>query len=383
LEEELLRWVEDGLRWGGGGDEMRETIFLALIFILLLSGCIQNENPENQVTEKVTDVLGRSVEIPENVDRIVCIGPGALRLIVYLDAVDKVVGVEDAEKNWSPYGRPYRIAHPELANLPTIGQGGPNPVPYPEEIIKVDPDVIFATYIDVQQADNLQQKTGIPVVVLSYGQLATFANEEVFDSLRLAGKILGKVERAEEVIEFVQNIISDLNSRTSDVPDNEKPAVYVGGIGYKGQQGIESTECNFPPFVAVNAKNVVDEVNRPGHVFIDKEKLLEWDPDVIFIDENGLALVKDDYEKNSDFYNSLNAFKNGNVYGILPFNYYTTNIGTALADAYYIGKVLYPDRFADVNPEQKADEIFKFLVGKQVYEEMKQVYGGFTRLSEW
>ena len=89
---------------------------------------------------------------------------------------------------------------------------------------------------------------------------------------------------------------------------------------------------------------MVDELNKPGHVFIDKEKLLEWNPDIIFIDENGLALVKDDYTKNPDFYNSLKAFKDGQVYGILPFNYYTTNIGTALADAYYIGKILYPDK---------------------------------------
>ncbi len=34
-----------------------------------------------------------------------------------------------------------------------------------------------------------------------------------------------------------------------------------------------------------------------------------------------------------------------------------------------MGKVLYPDRFKDVNPEKKADEIYTFLVGKPVYEQ--------------
>ncbi|RLI72423.1 iron ABC transporter substrate-binding protein [Archaeoglobales archaeon] len=361
---------------------MKKFLFLVSLALIacVLVGCTQEKKVEEKIT--VTDMLGRSVEVPKEVNKIVCIGPGALRLIVYLEMTNKVVGVEDAEKKWSPYGRPYRIAHPELADLPTIGQGGPNPVPHPEEIIKVNPDVIFATYVDVQQADNLQQKTGVPVVVLSYGQLATFDNQEVFDSLKLAGKILGKEKRADEVIEFIQNSIADLNSRTKDV-GNERPSVYVGGIGYKGQHGIESTECSFPPFVTVNAKNVVDELNKPGHVFIDKEKLLEWNPDIIFIDENGLTLVKEDYKKNPDFYNSLKAFKDGKVYGILPFNYYTTNIGTALADAYYIGKVLYPDKFNDVNPEKKADEIFEFLVGKAVYNTMKEKYGGFTALADW
>ena len=63
--------------------------------------------------------------------------------IVYLNATDLVVGVEDAEKYWDITGRPYRLAHPELANLTSIARGGPdNPTPYAEEIVKLKPDVI-------------------------------------------------------------------------------------------------------------------------------------------------------------------------------------------------------------------------------------------------
>ena len=363
--------------------------FVALFAILLLSlslsisfcGCTEKTSQENaQNTIKITDMLGREVEVPKDVNRIVCIGPGCLRLIVYLNATDKVVGVEDAEKKWSIYGRPYRIAHPELAKLPTIGQGGPNPKPNPEEIIKVKPDVIFACYITKEQADDLQKKTGIPVVVLSYGKLATFNNEDIFKSLRIAGKILDKEDRAEEVIKFINDCLNDLNNRTKDIPDDKKPTVYVGGIGYKGMHGIDSTECHYPPFEAVNAKNVADELNKEGHVFVSKEQILKWNPDYIFIDEGGLKLVIEDYKKNPEFYNSLKAFKNGNVYGLLPYNFYTTNIGTALADAYYIGKVHYPERFKDTDPEKKADEIYTFLVGKPVYNVMKEKLGRFKKL---
>ena len=329
----------------------------------------------------VTDMLGRAVEVSRTVKRIVCVGPGALRFIVYLNATDMIVGVEEVEKMWNPVGRPYRMAHPELAELPTIGKGGPgNPNPYPEEIIKVKPDVIFAAAIDEQLANSLQQQTGVPVVVLDYGPVKV-PSEKFFESLRLAGEVIGKKQRAEEVIGFINNVLADLNLRTANISDESKPTAYVGGIGYRGAQVIESTECQFSPFVAVNAKNVVDELNKTGHVFIDKEKLLEWNPDIIFIDEGGLGIVGDDYSKNPDFYNSLKAFVNDNVYGILPYNYYWTNVGTALADAYYIGKVLYPDKFANVDPESKANEIYTFLVGKPVYEEMKENFGGFTRLT--
>jgi iron complex transport system substrate-binding protein len=54
-------------------------------------------------------------------------------------------------------------------------------------------------------------------------------------------------------------------------------------------------------------------------------------------------------------------------------------VDTALADAYAIGKILYPQAFADIEPEKKADEIYTLLVGKPVYAEMKQTYGVLGR----
>ncbi|ASJ01454.1 iron ABC transporter substrate-binding protein [Thermococcus gorgonarius] len=357
---------------------MKKLLSLFIIALVVsLSGCIgsMNTGGTSKETVTVTDSLGRTVEVPAKVTKVVAAGPGALRLIVYLNASDMVAGVEDFEKRYS-YGRPYIIAHPELKELPSIGPGGPGKLPDFEALINLKPDVIFMTYVDKKTADDIQEKTRIPVVVLSYGELATFDDEELFKSLELAGRILGKEERAKEVINFIKSVQDDLSKRTEGV---EPKKVYVGGIGYKGAHGIESTEGEYPPFVAVRADNVADELGK-GHHSIDKEKLLEWQPDYIFIDEGGLKLLLDDYRKNPDFYSSLKAIKNGNVYGLLPFNFYTTNIGTALADAYYIGKVLYPERFSDVDPAEKADEIYTFLVGKPVYREMAEQFGGFGKI---
>jgi len=362
---------------------MRKVLILALALAILVSACAQQPTQvKKEGKVAVTDMLGRKVKVPERVERVVAIGPGALRLVVYLNASDMVVGVEDAETNWPEMGRPYRMAHPEFAELPIIGKGGPNPTPNAEAIVAVKPDIIFACYIDAMQADTLQQQTGVPVVVLSYGERGSFRAEEIYSSLRLAGKILGREDRAEEIINFIENAYKDLTGRVEGVPDEEKPSVYVGALGFKGGHGIESTRCNFPPFMAVRAKNVACEANVSGAFFIDKEKLLEWDPDIIFLDENNLHLVLNDYEKNPEIYQSLKAFKNGKIYGILPFNYYTTNIETAIADSYFIGKVLYPERFADVNPAKKADEIFEFFVGKKLYEQMAAHYGGFKNIAD-
>jgi len=51
-----------------------------------------------------------------------------------------------------------------------------------------------------------------------------------------------------------------------------------------------------------------------------------------------------------------------------------------IADAYYVGKVLYPEQFTDVDPEKKADEIFVKFLGKVIYNDLKAQYGGFKKL---
>jgi iron complex transport system substrate-binding protein len=332
----------------------------------------------------VTDMAGRTVAAPFDPARIACVGPGALRLIVYLDAQDKVAGVEDMEKI-NPGGRPYWLAHPEMANLPRIGPGGPagiNKKPDLEALMSVRPQVIFITYMDAPLAEAVQNTLGIPVVVLSYGAFATF-DEAVYDALRIAGRVLDRAGRAEAVIEFIESLRGDLQHRTRDVPADEIPGVYVGGIGYRGAQGIESTEQAYIPLDWVKANNLAEKVERTlgSHVFVDKEILLALNPEFIFIDGGGLTLVAEDYRKKPEFYNALEAFRTRRVYTLLPFNWYTTNIGTALADAYAIGKILYPRRFADVDPEEKADEIYTFLVGKPVYAQMKKDYGAIGQVA--
>jgi iron complex transport system substrate-binding protein len=63
------------------------------------------------------------------------------------------------------------------------------------------------------------------------------------------------------------------------------------------------------------------------------------------------------------------------VYGLLPYKWYTKNFGSSLANAYFVGKVLYPEQFEDVNPSAKADDIYRFLVGKPVFGEMNAQFG--------
>jgi iron complex transport system substrate-binding protein len=332
----------------------------------------------------VTDMGKREVEAPSNPHRIVCLSPGTLRLIVYLGAAGRVVGVEEFEKT-RPTARPYILAHPELEKLPTVGPGGPgsiNKEPDLEAVLKVKPDVIFVSYMEPANADALQKKLGIPVVILTHGRFASI-DELFYDSLRVAGKILKAEQRAEEVIGYVENARKDLLTRTQTIPDDQKPTVYIGSVGYKGVQGIESTDASFTPLEWVGARNIAKTISPRDHLFIDKEKLLAWNPEIIFIDGGGLSLVKQDYAKKPEFYNGLKAFREKEVYVIYPFNYYVTNVSTAIADAYSVGKILYPDRFSDIDPKIKADEIYTFLYGQPLYQQMEKDFGPLGRVADF
>jgi len=342
----------------------------------------------------ITDGTGREVTVPESPEHVICSGPGCLRYLTYLQQQDKIVGVDDMEKNLQRFeARPYALANPWFRTDDTLGligefRGHDNP----ELIVSLDPqpDVIFKTYATSgYNPDELQQKTGIPVVTLEYGNLGTY-RDDMYNSLRLMGKVMGAQDRAEEVIGFFDENIADLNNRTSDIPDEDKKTVYVGSIAHKGPHGFQSTEPGYPPFMFINAKNVAySEKNGKVIPYADvaKEKIIEWNPEILLLDLSTLQSGDDMsglYElRNDESYQTMNAVKKGDVYGVLPYNWYTTNHGNVLADAYYIGTVVYPERFTDIKPDKKADEIYEFLVGAPVFEQMNSAFDNlvFIRLS--
>ncbi|KMY69043.1 hypothetical protein AAU61_05790 [Desulfocarbo indianensis] len=341
---------------------------------LALIICLAGGAPADDLM-RIRDMTGRSLTVPRQPDRVVCLGPGCLRLLAYLQATKELAGIEEMEKRF-PTGRPYYMAHPELGGLPTMTPGGVsgiNKKPNLEGVLKVRPQVIFATYMHAATAEEVQRLLGIPVVALSYGPLAGFDAKAVYGSLRLAGRIMGQEKRAEAVIAYLEAAQRDLQERARGAA--EKPRAYVGGLGFKGAHGIESSDTQYLPFRWLGVENVAKGEGRRTQIFMSKEVLLRLDPEVIFLDGGGLALVTADYAKKPEYYSQLSAFKMGKVFLLHPFNWYTTNLGTALADAYAIGKILYPQRFADIDPARKADAIYDFLVGKPVYREMKGIYG--------
>ncbi|MHB1378164.1 MAG: iron ABC transporter substrate-binding protein [Desulfurivibrionaceae bacterium] len=352
---------------------------MALLILAILGAAIVPATAAGARMIQITDMAGRKVSIPARVKRIVPLG-GAMRFVVYMQGLDAVVGVEAIEQKKSPdsAGRPYSLAVADrAARLPAIGEGGPGRLPDFERIMAVAPEVILAVGVDTSQVATIQQKTGIPVVVLHPGATTALDLNQISDSFRLLGRVIQREERAAELIAYLDGCESDLRTRVEKV--RERPPVYLGAIGYKGRHGITSTESAYAPLAWLNGRNVADALPRPGHAFIDLEQLLRWDPEVIFLDAGGLSLVADEYRRNPGLYRGLKALRSGRVFVVPPYNSYHTNLETALANAYFMGKILWPGRFADVDPAVKADDILRFFTGVAGYGRLKEALHGFGR----
>lgn len=363
---------------------MKKLLISLIIFsvfsAMLLSSCGNRNAPsvttspadasssETDGTRTVTDSAGRTVTIPKAVKRPVCIGAGALRLYSYIGDMSILAGVEECEKGFLISARPYQYSNEKLfKSLPTIGTGGPQGTADAEAILSVSPDVIFAVYVSFEPADfdEIQKKTGVPVVALSYGKSEAF-DSAVESSLKIMGKVLNRTDEAEKTVNYINSIKNDLSQRTKDIPESDKKSAYLGCLNKFGSHGIGSSTANYSLFDAVNTVNVLDKAGYKGYQGdIDAETILKLNPDVIIVDAGGLGIFKDEYAKKTEVFNSLSAIKSGEIYVQMPYNAYYTNLEIAYANAYFIGKTLFPKQFADISPAEKLDEITKILLGTE------------------
>ena len=316
-------------------------------------------------TRKITDSVGRTVEIPAKVERIVPLG-NTPRMITYLGLANKVVGIGGSDPDKITPVTAYAYANKDLwKSVPIVGTDAAGATDYyPEQIISVKPEVIVCSYTK-ELADEIQTKTGIPVVAVPTG---TLFGKDYEDALRLLGDVCDAKDRAEEVISYVNSRLKDLATRTSNIPDTDKPTVLGAAATFKGAHGIEGVYTKYAVFEAISAKDVTKGISdKAAAVLIDKEQIIGWKPQHIFFDSGGVSLVKADYTKNPDFYAHLTAVKDGNLYQYPSSTSYYSNVEIPIVNSYYVASILYPEQLKDIVFKEKANEIFKFFLGTDDY----------------
>ena len=366
---------------------MKKALALILALMLMLgalAGCGQQNAPANKTpapaaaeetpaaevetgsaTRVITDGLGREIEVPAEINTIVTLG-NASRMLVYLGLQDKMVTVANGDQSQSRFMAYGWYNQEAWAKLPAAAAGGYGEI-LPEVIIEADPDIILCTY-EEDIVNSIEEQLGRSVVAAPQG---TLFGEDYELALRVFGEACGVPERAEAVISFINDCLADLDARTKDIPDADKPLVLGAAATFRGGHGIEGVYSNNAIFSKIHANDAAAGLTEgPKGVEIDREQVLAWDPDMIILDAGNIELVRTQYAEDPSFFEQLSAVKNGKVYQWPNSTANYTNVEIPLVSAYYAGALMFPEAFADVDFEAKANEIFSFFLGHDGYLDM-------------
>lgn len=347
---------------------MKMKLLLGILVLLVgtSSGIWSVQAPQEEYKASdsriITDMRGRSVEVPDVIESIIALNAGSLRLLSYFDAHNSVIAVEDAghgkEKSVHNlfYLATYRIAFPQFQNLPSIGNSENH-----EAIIAADPDIIFSTTVDVSELNHLQEILDIPVFALD-ADVELNNPRRFFDQIQVLGEVIHEQDRAEDIVSGISAILNDLEARTRELEQPKR--AYAGGMMFYGPADLLRTSGDYVPFDLTGTVNVMP-TNPAGSLqpyMTTIEELIKADPQYVFIDAANSELSRSGFEKNRDvFLEHVSAFENRDVYSTLVYKYYGTNWENQLINIYYAGTVMYPDLYGDIDIVKKAEEIWELF----------------------
>ncbi|HEA6370023.1 ABC transporter substrate-binding protein [Escherichia coli] len=323
-------------------------LFLLLIFLLSLSFTTQAERT-------FTDQIGREVKVPDKVDRIVVLQHQTLNLLVQMNATDKIVGVMS---NWKQQlGSNYARLVPELSNKASLGDLTHVDA---EKLVALHPQVVFVTNYAPQEMIDKISSLGIPAVAISLrhddeGERnklnPVMADEEqayvkgLYEGIMLIGNIINKPEEAKALIKATENGRRMVSNRLQLLPEEQRVRAYMANPELTTYGSGKYTGLMMKHAGAVN----VAASTIKGFKQVSIEQVIEWNPQVIFVQNRYPAVVNE--IQSSPQWQVIDAVKNHCVY-LMPE--YAKAWGYPMPEAMGIGelwmaKKLYPEKFNDVD----------------------------------
>jgi len=362
----------------------------AAVYVVL--GGENDSDDEGDAAATFYDMAGRNVTavVGMDINYLVASGVGALRFVSYLDCSDKVVAVEARESpayNAKSYMYAFEYDNASVYNR-SIGSGPDGLIEYPEQLLLLEhtPEVIIysvpSSTLTTEQQTYVSNAEALGMKVVVVLELDTMLNDDsdglsdmFVNQTVLMGNVLNRTARASELLTFMNDTIDDLVTRMSTVSAEDKAvSAYIGCLSYAGAKGFDYSSSWYDPFALLGVNNTITGGSSVVYQ-INMESIIQDDPDYIFLDPTGYKTFLADWNNGSSARSSatlsaLTAFQEGNVFMTIPFIWYGVNFDNVLLGAYYIGSVLYPDAFDDVDIDDKAAEIYGAFVGMDCFEDM-------------
>jgi iron complex transport system substrate-binding protein len=329
---------------------------LWLLFLLLALQLIGQELT-------VKDTLGRTVIVPARVSRVLSLQPEITRIIAALGADERLVGRDDFIARFDHLSS---IISPRLSHLPTAS--APDGTPYLELVMRLNPDLIFASPSEVNVSDSLQSKTGIPV--LAFASMGRFSG--LLEEIRWTGAALGRKERADELIRYFRQTLGRVQKAIADIPAGQRPRVYLSFWS-----SFTRTPVFYEPVDAAGGRNLAEGL-MPAYLGtlgteVSLEKILGWDPEVILLHGSYLPAerkVTTSGVLDDPRLRSVRAVKDKRVYYTFGF-WYWWDPALVLVETLMLAKLFYPQRFRALDLRSEANAVFKTFYG---------IEGGFDTL---
>lgn len=316
----------------------------------------------------VTDQLGRSVSVPDEVKRVVVLQHQALDIMIQLGAQDKVVGVLE---KWDKYLPGAAKCMDNIGTMPT--PGGLSSVNM-EALLALNPDLVIVTHYAPKDMIDQISGAGIPVVGVSlfeasYEEASKLNpdledaqdayNKGLEDGVLLIGDICNKRERAERLMQVVAESRAILKSHLGDIPENDRVRCYMArsNLHTYGRGKYTSVIMERAGGVNVAAKEV------EGFKEVTMEDVLRWNPEVIFVQWRHRKAAEE--LKAAPAWKPVKAISAGQVY-VCPE--YVKPWGHALPESMALGeiwmaKTLYPEKFKDVDLDAMVQSYYKEFYG--------------------
>lgn len=260
-----------------------------------------------------TDDLGRTVELPAQIDKICPSGFTAQQVLLTM-APDKMVGLAQ-ELNDDQL----KIFGEKFADYPVFGA------------------VLGAK----EDLDALQEQLGIPVIFIE-AKLSDYG--AAYERL---GELLGMEARGSELSTYCTDVYNMTVTTMENIPENERVRMaYL--LGDNGLNAIAKTsfQAAVVDMVADNVV-VVDDVSGKGNGNeISLEQIALWNPDLIVFQADSIYDTVDD----DPAWKGIAAIDSGNYYQVPNVPYcWLNNPPTVnqLMGLQWLPRLLYPDAFDD------------------------------------
>lgn len=338
---------------------MDKKIIVAVIAIIAIIAVVAgymsiNNSIPGTGNTTITDMLGRTVHVPANINMVLSTSP-TTTMTVYMLAPDKLGGW-----NFPPTNSTKKYIPARYQNLPVIGGWfGQNTGNY-ETFISMNPDVVLEGYNiqgDPTSTINERQKNMGSISVV--GVQDTTNATQFTPSIQFLGNLLGAQQQADKMISFYDNMTKTVNSTVSTIPQDQKVKVYYA----EGTAGLQTDPSGsmhgqlIDLCGGINVATVPANLKGGGMTQVSMEQVLNWTPEVI-ITEN--AQFYNSVYSNSSW-KSVPAVVNHRVYLVpnAPFSWFdhppavNTIIGIP-----WTAKVLYPDKFKNLDMNKLTKEFY-------------------------